>query len=92
LYEKTSLFVNYHNLFVFLSFLEITFKSDNFQLKKRKEVSKKNVPPDINLFVSRNINKKQKLLRNNVMEVYQIGIVSNSTHLGTFLKYNNIIY
>jgi len=29
------LFVNYHNLFVFLLCLEIKFKSDNFQLKKR---------------------------------------------------------
>jgi len=35
------LFVNYHNLFVFLSFLEITLKNNNFQLKKRKKKFKK---------------------------------------------------
>jgi len=50
------LFVNYYNLLVFL---EITFKSDNFQLKKRKKkFKKKEVPSDINILVSRDINKK----------------------------------
>jgi len=52
------LFVNYHNLFVFLLFLEITFKSDNSIKEKKKEVKKKEVPSDINILVSRNINKK----------------------------------
>jgi len=87
------LFVNYHlyNLFVFLSFLEITFKSDNFQLRNRKKKFKKKEVPDINLHVSRDINKKQKLLCN-VMEVHKIGIASCSTYLGTFLKYINIIF
>jgi len=87
------LFVIYHNLSLFLSFSEITFKSDNFQLKKRKKkFQKKEVPSDINLLVSRDINKKQKLLCNNVMEVHKIGTASSSTYLGTFLKYNNIIF
>jgi len=35
---------------------------------------------------------KSKLLCNNVMEVHKIGTASNSTYLGTFLKYNNIIF
>ena len=77
IWKSCLFFANFYILFIFQLLLEITFKRDNFQWKRKRKFQRENDPFD-RKFLSKDINKKQKLLHNNAME---IGTTSSSTKL-----------